>query len=137
MMAICVLLGDFDESQVSHFSTRNHTRPSLSFYLGRRKTKIDFRFSRRKRRDLLEIFFGRTVGYSAIRRRSDQGAAVGVPGVAARSPRKVRGERGEEVVNGPADDGVVVHAHVQVDDADCIAHTCRTDMPARGRGVVT
>ena len=70
-----------------------------------------------------EVLFGGAAGVGAVGGGSDQSAAVGVPRVAARGPRQLAAERRHEVINGPADDGVVVHAHVHVDYANGITHT--------------
>ena len=70
-----------------------------------------------------EVLFGGAAGVGAVGGGSDQSAAVGVPRVAARGPRQLAAERRHEVINGPADDGVVVHAHVHVDYANGVAHS--------------
>lgn len=47
-----------------------------------------------------------------------------VPLVVAGHPWQLGGERCEQIVHGPADDGVVVHPHVDVNKADGVADTC-------------
>lgn len=46
------------------------------------------------------------------------GAVAGVPGVLAAGPGQLVRERGDEVVEGPGHDGVVVGGDVEGDDAD-------------------
>lgn len=56
---------------------------------------------------------------------SDKCATVGVPRVVARRPQQLGRERSHEIVDGPADDGITVHAHVEIDDANgVLAHSC-------------
>lgn len=55
---------------------------------------------------------------------SDKCATVGVPRVVARRPQQLGRERSHEIVDGPADDGIIVHAHVEIDDANGVAHSC-------------
>lgn len=58
---------------------------------------------------------------------SDGCAERRVPLVVAAGPGQHRvdgGDGGHQVVHRPADDRVVVHAHVDVDHADCVADTC-------------
>lgn len=50
------------------------------------------------------------------------GAVGAVPGVATVSPGQVEGERGEEVVERPGDDDIVVEADVQGDEDDSVAN---------------
>lgn len=51
-------------------------------------------------------------------------SAVGaVPGMATVGPGQVEGERGEEVVERPGDDDVVVEADVQSDEDDSVANS--------------
>lgn len=59
-------------------------------------------------------------------RRGDLSAEGCVPLVVTAGPWKHRvdgSQRRDQVVDCPADDGVVVHAHVYVDHADCVAHS--------------
>lgn len=51
------------------------------------------------------------------------GAVGAVPGVATVSPRQVEGKRGEEVVERPGDDDIVVEADVQGDEDHGIANS--------------
>lgn len=51
------------------------------------------------------------------------GAVGAVPAVAALEPRQLAGHGGEQVVEGPGNDDVVVEANVQGDDDDCVSHT--------------
>lgn len=51
------------------------------------------------------------------------GAVGAVPGVAAVGPRQVEGERGEEVVERPGDDDVVVEADVDGDEDHGVANS--------------
>lgn len=53
-------------------------------------------------------------------------AVGGVPLVVAARPRQLVLEGGDQIVDGPADDGVVVHAHVDVQEAYRVADTCCT-----------
>lgn len=46
---------------------------------------------------------------------------IGVPAVGAAGPGQFGGEGGEKIVKGPGNDRVVVHAHVQVDETDCVS----------------
>lgn len=58
---------------------------------------------------------------------SDRCAERRVPLVVAAGPGQHGvdgGDGGHQVVHRPADDRVVVHAHVDVDHADCVADTC-------------
>ena len=58
----------------------------------------------------------------------DRGTQGGVPLVVAAGPGQhgVDGGDGrDQVVHRPPDDGVVVHAHVNVDHADCVADAWR------------
>lgn len=78
--------------------------------------------------NLLKVLLGRggfvNVTDGAVVR---PGGAVGaVPRVVAVDPRQLAGEGGEEVEQGPGDDDVVVEAHVEGNEDDCKAHTCRT-----------
>lgn len=51
-------------------------------------------------------------------------SAVGaVPGMATVGPGQVEGERGEEVVERPGDDDVVIEADVQSDEDDSVANS--------------
>lgn len=50
-------------------------------------------------------------------------AVVGVPGVFAAGPGQLTRERGDEVVQGPCHDGVVVRGNVEANDADGIANS--------------
>lgn len=51
-------------------------------------------------------------------------SAVGaVPGMATVGPGQVEGERGEEVVERPGDDDIVVEADVQSDEDDSVANS--------------
>ncbi|GIY89178.1 hypothetical protein CEXT_244231 [Caerostris extrusa] len=53
-----------------------------------------------------------------------QREAVGsVPGVVAPCPRQLICEGSEQIVEGPRYDGIVVHAHVQVNETDGISNT--------------
>lgn len=54
----------------------------------------------------------------------DRPAIDGVPAVVALGPRQLALERGDQVVERPADDRVVVHAHVDVDQADRVSNPC-------------
>ena len=51
------------------------------------------------------------------------GAVGAVPGVAAVSPGQGQGERGEEVVEGPGDNDVVVEANVEGDEDHSVANS--------------
>lgn len=55
----------------------------------------------------------------------DRHTVLRVPRIVTRRPGQLRGERGEEIVDRPANYGVVVHAHVDVDEADRVANTCK------------
>lgn len=61
------------------------------------------------------------------------GAIGAVPGMAAVSPRQLEGEGGEEVVERPSDDDVVVETNVDGDEDHGIAHSCGGGT-ARSRG---
>lgn len=74
--------------------------------------------------DLLEIFLSRTDDDRAIVDGTDQGATVGVPRMITRRPRQLGCERSHKIVDGPTDDGVVVHSHVQINDANGVTHSC-------------
>lgn len=52
------------------------------------------------------------------------GAVEAVPGVATVQPRQFAGHGGEQVVEWPGDDDVVVEAHVKGDDNHCVAYAC-------------
>lgn len=51
------------------------------------------------------------------------GTVGAVPAVATLEPRQLAGHGGEQVVEGPGDDDVIVEANVQGDDDDCVSHT--------------
>lgn len=79
---------------------------------------------------LLKELFSRRGGVGVDLRGRDGHAQRRVPLVVAAGPRQhgVDGrQRRHQVVHRPADDGVVVHAHVDVDHADGVAHTWHND----------
>lgn len=73
---------------------------------------------------VLKVFLGGTSDERAVIDGSDKCATVGVPRVVARRPRQLGRERSHEIVDGPADDGIIVHTHVEIDDANGVAHSC-------------
>ena len=62
------------------------------------------------------------------------GAVVGVPGVGAAGPGQLIGEGGDEVVQGPGHDGVVVRGDVERNDADGVANAWERQRRTGGRG---
>jgi hypothetical protein len=57
--------------------------------------------------------------------RVENGSAIQcVPRVVAGHPWQLRIERCKQVVHSPADDGVIVHPHINVHQAYCVADTC-------------
>lgn len=54
----------------------------------------------------------------------DRSTVQRVPRVATRRPRKLRGERRKQIVDRPADNRIVVHSDVDVNQANGIADTC-------------
>lgn len=77
-----------------------------------------------RRRDLV-LGVGRPVAQDGAVDGLGVGAVGAVPAVATLEPRQLAGHGGEQVVEGPGDDDVVVEANVQGDDDDCVSHTCR------------
>lgn len=75
------------------------------------------------RRDLV-LGVGRPVAQDRAVDGLGVGAVGAVPAVATLEPRQLAGHGGEQVVEGPGDDDVVVEANVQGDDDDCVSHTC-------------
>lgn len=51
------------------------------------------------------------------------GAVVTVPAVATFEPWQLTGHGGEQVVEGPGNDDIVVEAYIQGYDDHCVAHT--------------
>lgn len=84
---------------------------------------FDSLWMRVKEKDVLKIFLGGTADECAVVDGADQRATVGVPRVVARRPRQFGRERGNKIIDSPADDCVIVHAHVEVDDANCVSHS--------------
>jgi hypothetical protein len=75
--------------------------------------------------DLHKKFLGRAGRVFVLSRDvEDWNAVFRVPRIAATCPWKFRAEGGEKVVDGPSDDGVIVHAHINVYQADSITHSC-------------
>lgn len=77
-----------------------------------------------RRRDLV-LGVGRPIAQDGAVDGLGVGAVGAVPAVATLEPRQLAGHGGEQVVEGPGDDDVVVEANVQGDDDDCVSHTCR------------
>lgn len=75
----------------------------------------------------LEELGGRTPAVVGDCQFHDGGAVGRVPAVVATGPWKLRPEAGHEVVDGPAYDGVVIHPHVDVQEADSVSHSCKED----------
>lgn len=49
-----------------------------------------------------------------------------VPRITTRRPRQLVTERGEQIVNCPSDDRVVVHSDVNVNQANRVANSCKS-----------
>ena len=73
---------------------------------------------------VLKVFLGGTADERSVIDGSDKCATVGVPRVVAWRPRQLGRERSHEIVDGPADNGIIVHAHVEIDDANSVANSC-------------
>lgn len=68
---------------------------------------------------LLEVLLRRTCGVRHVAAPLKQRhAGFGVPAVVAPHPRHFRRKRGHQVVDGPRDDRIIIHCHVQVREAD-------------------
>ena len=67
----------------------------------------------------LEVLLGRTCGIRGVAAPLEQRhAGVRVPAVVAPHPRHFRRKGGHQVVDGPCDDRIIIHCHVQVREAD-------------------
>lgn len=71
---------------------------------------------------LLEEFFCGAGGVGVVPGLVDPFAGRGVPLVPTGCPGQFVAKRGDQIIERPSDYRVVVHAHVDVDQADGVAH---------------